>query len=127
MAQPFNHTGGNNDKGCAVGGGSNESDRYKIGCYFSPEEHFDRALHLRHPALQFNVVPDVLRRNLFRLCTLGIHEIAQQRIAILKEVMKLKLALASEERQLRDGMEAHVNTVTKNKALVLWRRLLTET
>ena len=127
LAQPFNHTGDNSDKGCAIDSGSNERNRYKIGFFFSPEEHFDRALHLRHPALQFNVVPDVLRRNLFRLCTLGIHEIAQQRIAMLKEVMKLKLALASEERQLRDGMEAHVNTVTKDKALVLWRRLLMET
>ena len=57
----------------------------------------------------------------------GIHEIAQQRIAVLKEVMKLKLALVSEERQLRAGMEAHVNKVTKDKALVLWRRLLMET
>ena len=126
LAQPFNQTGEDNDKGCAAKG-SHESNRYKIGFYFSPEEHFDKAIYLRHPALQFNVVPDALRRNLFRLCTMGIHEIAQQRMAVLKEVMKLKLALVSEERQLRAGMEAHVNTVTKDKALVLWRRLLMET
>ena len=58
---------------------------------------------------------------------MGTHAIAQERIAVLKEVMKLKLALVPEERKLRAGMEAHVNTVTKDKALVLWRELLMET
>ena len=134
IAQPS--TAGGNNKGYAMDGDNkghtmvletgpqNSQLQYKIGFYFSPEEHFDRALQLRHPALEFNVVPDILRRNLFDLCTMGTHAMAQKRIASLKEIMKLKLALVAEEEQLRKGMEPHVNAVTENKALVLWRKLL---
>ena len=101
--------------------------KYKIGFYFSPTAHFDRAIQLRHPALEFHVVPDVLWVNFFRLCTLGPHALARMRIAALKDVMKLKLEMAEQEKQMRDGMENHVKVVTKGKPLLLWKTLLEET
>ena len=135
MVQHLQPTGGNNNKGSTEDGDLTRSPgedhdkvwKFKVGFYFAPEEHFDRAICLKHPALQFHVVPDILRRNLFQLCTMGTKALAQQRIAVLKEVMKLKLELASEEKRVRAEMDVHVNTVTKNKALALWRRLLTDT
>ena len=38
---------------------------YKIGFYFSPEEHVKLALRLQHPSSQFELVPDGLRCNIF--------------------------------------------------------------
>jgi len=49
------------------------------------------------------------------------------RIAALKDVMKLKLEMAEQEKQMRDGMENHVKVVTKGKPLLLWKTLLEET
>ena len=107
--------------------GPTDETKYKIGFYFSPAEHFDRAIRLKHPALEFHVVPDVLRVNVFRLCTLGPHAMAQMRISALKDIMKLKLEMAEQERRMREGMEKHVQVVTKGKPLLLWRKLLEET
>ena len=114
-------TAGDNYKGPTA------ETKYKIGFYFSPAEHFDRAIRLKHPALEFHVVPDVLRVNFFRLCTLGPRVMAQMRISALKDVMKLKLEMAEQERRMREGMENHVQVVTKGKPLLLWRKLLEET
>jgi hypothetical protein len=114
-------TAGDNYKGATA------ETKYKIGFYFSPAEHFDRAIQLKHPALAFHVVPDVLRVNFFRLCTLGPHAIAQMRISALKDVMKLKLEMAEQEKRMREGMESHVKVVTMGKPLLLWRKLLEET
>ena len=44
---------------------------YKVGFFFDPQQHVLRALTLEHPTSQFNVVPDILRRNLFDVFTLG--------------------------------------------------------
>ena len=77
--------------------------------------------------MEFNVVPDVLRVNFFRLCTLGPHAMAQMRISALKDVMKLKLEMAEQEKRMREGMENHVRVVTEGKLLLLWRKLLEET
>ena len=107
--------------------GPTDETKYKIGFFFSPAEHFDRAIQLKHPALEFNVVPDVLRVNFFRLCTLGPHAMARMRIAALREVMKLKLEMAEQEKRMREGMENHVRVVTEGKPLLLWKKLLEET
>ena len=119
LVEPSN--AGDNYKGLADG------TKYKIGFYFSPAEHFDRAVQLKHPALEFNVVPAVLRVNFFRLCTLGPHAMAQMRIAALKDVIKKKLEMAEQEKLMREGMEDHVRVVTEGKSLLLWKMLLEET
>ena len=49
---------------------------YKIGWYYSMTEHFEQACRLRHPAFDFLIVPDILRRNLFDLLTRGPKAVA---------------------------------------------------
>ena len=100
---------------------------YKIGWYYSMTEHFEQACRLRHPAFDFLIVPDILRRNLFDLLTRGPKAVAESRIGALKDIMKLKLELQPEEDKLRSKLEPHVNEVTAGKALCLFRRLLEET
>ena len=78
--------------------------------------NFFRLCTLKHPALEFHVVPDVLGVNFFRLCTLGPHAMAQMRISALKDVMKLKLEMSVQEKRIREGME---NQVKVGKALVI--------
>ena len=99
--------------------GPTAETKYKIGFYFSPAEHFDKAIQLKHSALEFNVVPDVLRVNFFRLCTLGPHAMARTRISALKDVMRLKLETAEQEKRMRESMEKPCESSDKGKALVI--------
>eukprot|EP00435_Cladocopium_sp_Y103_P068420 s303_g31.t1 len=100
---------------------------YKIGFYFSPDEHVRMAMRLQHPASQFTLVPDGLRYNIFLLCTEGPHAMAQKRTAYLNHMLALKRTLDKEEERLRNTMPRHVERVTQGKPLCLFRRLLEET
>eukprot|EP00435_Cladocopium_sp_Y103_P008239 s5288_g2.t1 len=88
---------------------SNECEKmYKIGFYFSPEEHVNLAMRLQHPASQFTLVPDGLRYNIFLLCTQGLHALAQKRTAYLTHMLETKKAMAGQEAELRQTMPRHV-------------------
>ena len=100
---------------------------YKVGFFFDPQQHVLRALTLEHPTSQFNVVPDILRRNLFDVFTLGTSAVAKRRVEVLKELLEQCKNVQDEESALRQPMPAHVNQVTSGKQLVLFRRLLEET
>ena len=100
---------------------------YKIGFFFSPEEHVKLAMRLEHPASQFHVVPDGLRKNIFILCNGGIHARAKRRIAYLQHMLDTKKLLVEEEKTLRASLAPHVNQLTAGKSLCLFRRLLEET
>ena len=99
---------------------------YKIGFYFSPEGHVERALRLQHPASQFELVPDGLRQTIFMMCTQGLHALAQVRTDYLTHMLETKKALQGQEIELRQNMPKHVEQVTKGKPLCLFRRLLEE-
>ena len=99
----------------------------KVGIYFTPFEHIERALSLEHPASLFAIVPDVLRTNLFELFVHGSWHMAKKRIHALKDVVEKKKALMGEEAELRKGLPKHVNEVTRGKSLRLFRVLLEET
>ena len=99
----------------------------KVGIYFTPFEHIERALSLKHPASLFAIVPDVLRLNLFELFVHGSWHMAKKRINALKDVLEKKKALMGEEEDLRKGLPEHVNEVTRGKSLRLFRVLLEET
>eukprot|EP00435_Cladocopium_sp_Y103_P047305 s818_g13.t2 len=115
--------GEDNDEGM-----SKECEKmYKIGFYFSPEEHVNIAMRLQHPASQFTLVPDGLRYNIFLLCTQGLRALAQRRTAYLTHMLDTKKALAGQESELRKTMPRHVEKVTQGKPLCLFRRLLEET
>ena len=113
-----------------VENGENINDQslgYKIGLYFSPEEHVRLALRLQHPASLFNLVPDALRRNIFNLFTKGLHAMAQSRISYLQHMLDTRKRLAMQEEDLRRSLPKHVNEVTAGKPLCLFRKLLEET
>ena len=67
---------GENDEGQIPSGGS------KYGIYLSYKEHVDRALQLEHPSNISSTVPDVLRRNLLDLLTMGYTAMAKKRILL---------------------------------------------
>lgn len=104
-----------------------DQSSYKIGFYFSPEEHVQLAIRLEHPASQFHLVPDGLRQNIFMLCSGGIHAMARRRITYLQHMLDTKKLLMADEKKLRSGLAPHVNQVTAGKSLCLFRRLLEET
>lgn len=100
---------------------------YKVGFYHDPFRHLDLALLLQHPTTALLVVPDVLRRNVFDLLTLGYAEISRRRVAEIQRMIKLKRDLEPQEQKLRSSMPPHVDAVTKGKSLSLFRKLLEET
>ena len=116
------------------GGGENKGSEclkrprldVKVGIYFTPLDHLERALSLEHPASMFAIVPDILRTNLFELFVNGSLHMAKKRIHALKDVIEKKKALMGEEAELRRGMPKHVNEVTSGKSLRLFRVLLEE-
>ena len=98
----------------------------KVGIYFTPFNHLERALSLVHPTSLFAIVPDILRTNLFELFVNGSLHMAKKRIHALKDVIEKKKALMGEEAELRKGLPKHVNEVTRDKSLRLFRVLLEE-
>ena len=108
-----------------TGEGQKQVDRF--GVYFNYSEHVERAWQLEHPSVTSSTVPDVLRRNLFELLTMGYTAVAKQRISVLKAMVQLKKDLAEQEKRLRGGMHPMVSKVTDGKPLELWRHLLVET
>ena len=123
-----NDKGGKTDKDADGDDTMDNADRslFKVGFYFSPEEHVRVAMRLQHTASQFNLVPDGLRKNIFMLCTGGVHAMAKKRIAYLQHMLDLKKSLAEDERALRKKLPPHVNRVTEGKPLCLFRKLLEE-
>ena len=103
------------------------SNKYKVGIYFSPTEHLERALTLEHPASFFHVVPNVLRQNIFELFTMGISFMAKKRVQAVKDILQRKKDLEEDENQLKNRLDLHVREVTSGKTLVLFRELLQQT
>ena len=100
---------------------------FKIGFYFSPEEHVWEAMRLEHPASMCNLVPDGLRRNIFLFCTEKVHAMARRRISNLQHILDVKKSLESDEAKLRLTLPEHVNEVAAGKPICLFWRLLEET
>ena len=120
------HEPGEEEQGRVNNADKKQKTLKKFGIYFSPEQHIEKALTLPHPASANLIVPDVLRRNLFNILTTGLGTVAKQRANFLKYLTDLKKNFMAEERNLRGKMSASVSSVTKEKALVLWRELLKE-
>lgn len=119
----------NGNDGNHVGGATKEDHTscFKVGFYHDPFRHLDLALLLQHPTTELLVVPDVLRRNVFDLLTLGYDEISRRRGAEIQRMVGLKRDLEQQEQKLRSSVPRHVNAVTKSKNLSLFRKLLEET
>ena len=118
------HETGDKEQGRVDKSDKKQKTMRKFGIYFSPEQYIEKALKLPHPASANLIVPDVLRRNLFNILTTGLATVAKQRANFLREMTELKKKLIAEECKLRGTMSKSVSSVTKEKALVLWRELL---
>lgn len=112
--------------GCRVALVAVRESGFKVGYYFFPMQHLEMALSQRHPGSAFNVVPDILRRNLFELMTGGIYAMARKRINFIKRLGIMKKDLESEEKKLLAGMPGHVLDVVGGKPLLLFKKLLEE-
>ena len=99
----------------------------KVGVYHSMEEHMAIAQNLPSPFDDFSALPDQIRRNLFRMLTEGPVAISKLRLQGLQDVnARLKL-LQKEEAVLRAKMDPDVESVTRGKAILLFKSLLEET
>ena len=86
------------------------------GVYYTPEEHLGCAINLPHPIDKACSVPDILRRAVFDLATVGCKEMHKRRLAKLEEIKD-----RASYRQVQEG-----HPITKGKRLALFRELLVE-
>ncbi|CAE7215102.1 unnamed protein product [Symbiodinium sp. CCMP2456] len=120
-------------KAAAKGDGSRgSSDRDAValdmaGVYHTMEEHLELACALSCPADTSERVPDQLRKNIFAVLTEGPVSISKKRMLALQSLNDQLAQLESTEKELRQKMHPDVDSVTKGKALSLFRQLLEET
>ncbi|CAE7272894.1 unnamed protein product, partial [Symbiodinium sp. CCMP2592] len=97
------------------------------GVYHTMEEHLRLASNLCSPADTSERLPDQIRRNIFAMLTEGPVAISKKRLLALQQLNRRVQELADEERTLRESMHPDVESVTRAKAISLFRELLEET
>ncbi|CAE7833708.1 unnamed protein product [Symbiodinium sp. CCMP2592] len=97
------------------------------GVYHTMEEHLRLASNLCSPADTSERLPDQIRRNIFAMLTEGPVAISKKRLLALQQLNRRVQELADEERTLRESMHPDVESVTRGKAISLFRELLEET
>jgi hypothetical protein len=97
-----------------------------VGILRTPEQFLDAAIHLTHPADMFLCLPDVLKTSLFKIVSLGPLELSKLRLKNILELKARARDLETQEKQLHDTLPKHLQTVLKNKRLILFRQLLEE-
>ena len=119
------HTQGGETDGGKHEGARDAPQNHAWGVFYTPQEHFEAAKELEHPATTTSSIPDVLRKNIFELATLGSQEIARRRKTALNQIVDM-----AEQIPLQPEAEyemSHVFDITKLKHLPLFRKLLEET
>ena len=119
------HTQGRETDGGKHEGVHDAPQNHAWGVFYTPQEHFEAAKELEHPATTASFIPDVLRRNIFELATLGSQEIARRRKTALNQIVDM-----AEQIPLQPEPEyetSHVFDITKLKHLPLFRKLLEDT
>eukprot|EP00439_Symbiodinium_sp_Y106_P025560 s8862_g3.t1 len=97
------------------------------GVYHTMEEHLELACALSCPADTSARLPDQLRKNIFAMLTEGPVAISKKRLLALQSLNEQLAKLEATERALRQRMHPDVESVTRGKALSLFRQLLEET
>ena len=114
----------------AVSRGPNDRDAATLdmaGVYHTMEEHLELACALSCPADTSDRVPDQLRKNIFAMLTEGPVAISKKRMLALQSLNEQLAKLEATEKALRQRMHPDVESVTRGKALSLFRQLLEET
>ena len=115
-------------EGAASGGEGGASPKVcKFGIFYTPEEHMLVAMELDHPFSKMDVIPDVIRANLFHLFTKGTTAMAKYRCQRIVEIGKLAKNLESRNALLFETLNESVAEVVKGKNLALWEELLAST
>lgn len=104
--------------------GGDKGESFKVGCYYSMEEHVQIAQNLQHPALSANGVPDDLKKAVFYVATHSFSEVNAHRLRELKDCIQLAKNLALAEKLAKVRMDSNISTVTRDKRLELWQKLL---
>ena len=74
--------------------------KVKIGVFLEPEEHMRTALAMRHPMDTTLVLPDLLKRAVFKMMTVEPHMLAKERLDMLRHYRIRAEVLHSQEEAL---------------------------
>lgn len=110
---------------CNVSTDNNEG-MIKIGIHYEPDEFAHRALEIGHPTRLHSFFPDDIREVAEHCLFTSTAEVARSRTAEIKRWMVLKESLVHEERALKETMTERRKSVLKDKSLLLFKKLLTD-
>lgn len=105
----------------------NVGAKVKFGIFLEPEQHMEQALFLSHPMDVATILPDALKRAVFKMMTVEPHVLAQQRLDMLKLYKSRALELQEEEAKLHNSLPRHVQQVVSGKRLRLLEERLNAT
>lgn len=98
----------------------------KFGIYNTPEQFIRLASFCSHPLDTVNAIPDVLKRNIFEMLTLGCHFRSKKRLEFAKRLVKMKEELIHAEAEFQASLPHHVREVLSGKNVILMKKLLEE-
>eukprot|EP00435_Cladocopium_sp_Y103_P008155 s2534_g2.t1 len=99
----------------------------KVGVFMEPEQHMFLASQLRHPMDSTAVLPDLLKRTVFKLLTTEPHDLARERLEMLKFYRMRAEQLQAQEEELHRSLPPHVQQVVEGKRILLLEERLNAT
>ena len=78
----------------------------------------------KHPLDTLNPVPDVIKRAIFNIYTLGAAEIGQRRVDMIRMILEWRQQLSQDEQALHASMPEYMQRVLEGKQILLLKRLL---
>lgn len=104
--------------------GGEDMGLHRVGQFHSPEAFLVKARLLKHPLDTLNPVPDVIKRAIFNIYTLGAAEIAQRRVDMIRMILEWRQQLSQDEQALHASMPEYMQRVLEGKQILLLKRLL---
>ena len=98
----------------------------KVGFWFSPKEHLERAKGLRHPMDTANPVADQTQDVLERYMSSSAKELEMARRLSLLKVRLLVRSLEKDEAELHKQFPPWYEKVVASKKILTWKKLLEE-
>ena len=115
------------DNSTSLEEGSSQDLKVKIGVFLEPEEHMRTAFLLHHPMDTTLILPDLLKRAVFKMMTVEPHLLAKERLDMLKYYRSRAEVLHMQEEALHQSLPQHVQEVVKGKRLLLLEERLNAT
>eukprot|EP00435_Cladocopium_sp_Y103_P010656 s993_g2.t1 len=91
----------------------------KVGVFMEPEQHMLLASKLMHPMDATAALPDLLKKAVFKLLTKEPHDLAKERLEMLKHYRLRAEQLQEAETQLHESLPPHVKEVVQGKRILL--------